>query len=236
MDIIVFITTHNRSADLEKTFINLFSEKEFIAKHNIKFEVFDDNSIEVEALQNKAICLKYGASYTFSIIKYGRFNFWRIHNKFFKRLQGRKFDYVYSLQDDFTYTKNFFNTSINLFESLKKIDDKFVCFNLMDNRIGVKAWTPFEPVGIKVNDIAFYKTGWTDCVYLADKKFYDVLTYHLTPISRQRWVKNPKKSSGVGEQISKRLFQAGYSFYQLKNPLISHIGHISKMNRWRNKL
>lgn len=236
MDIIVFITTYNRSDELTKGLENLFSEKDFLSKNKVRFEVFDDGSSPQYVEKNKAICAKYGITYINNILRFGRFNFWRIHNRFIKRLSKKQFNYVFSLQDDFVYVKDFFSTSISLFETLKKIDDKCVCLNLMDNRIGIKCWTNFEPVILNVNNTELYKTGWTDCVYLADKKLFELLDYNLLPIGRHRWIKNPKKSSGVGEQISKRIFHAGYNFYQLKNPLISHIGSISKMNKWRNTI
>ena len=51
----------------------------------------------------------------------------------------------------------------------------------------------------------------------------------MLPINPSRWNKNPNLSSGVGEQISKRLYNLDLNMYHVINNLTIHGDHESKL-------
>jgi hypothetical protein len=72
-------------------------------------------------------------------------------------------------------------------------------------------------------------TRWFDLQgFLADRKFFEILRYRMIPVSSRRWEKR-HYSSGVGEQLTRRLFHRG-QVYQADPALIYHGGHQSEMN------
>ena len=58
-------------------------------------------------------------------------------------------------------------------------------------------------------------------------KFFESLDFKLNPIPLSRWNKNPNISSGVGQQISVRLFEKGLNMYHVINTLTTHGDHKS---------
>lgn len=72
-------------------------------------------------------------------------------------------------------------------------------------------------------------TRWFDLQGLmVDRRFFEVLHYRMIPVSRRRWEKKPY-SSGVGEQLTRRLFHRG-NVYQAHPSLVFHGAHPSEMN------
>lgn len=72
-------------------------------------------------------------------------------------------------------------------------------------------------------------TRWFDLQgFMVDRKFFELLRYRMIPVSRRRWEKKPY-SSGVGEQLTRRLFHRG-NVYQAHPSLVFHGAHPSEMN------
>lgn len=230
MNIIIFITTYNRSDELKDTLKSLVSDKDFLAHNNVVFEVYDDKSDYEHSLKNMKICQAFGTKYLTSDVHFGKFNFWQLHKKIFKKLSHKEFDYAFSLQDDFEYTNNFLSKAIEIFKDIEKENNKFVCLNLRDDRIGkIVTWTNLRHQEKNINNLKLHKVGWVDCVYLANKKFFEILNFKVFPIDKKRF-KNSKISSGVGRQMSKRIVNSNHSIYQLKNPISKHLMIQSQMN------
>ena len=55
------------------------------------------------------------------------------------------------------------------------------------------------------------------------------LDYRMIPVHPNRWRRNPGLSSGVGKQLTRRLFGRA-NVYQCFPPLVFHGGHPSVMN------
>lgn len=233
-NIIVFITTYNRSSELKNTLESLCSDKDFFKQNNVEIEVHDDKSDKEHAVKNIKTCRVFGARY-FAISKNrGKENFWLTHRKFIQGLKSRKFDYVFSLQDDYEYEDNFFSKAVKIFSAIKKHDNRIICLNLQDNRIGQKYWnTKLGKANelLVVNNISAYKVGWVDCVYLANRDFFKMLDFTVKPINKNRWKRNKKKSSGVGQNMSEKITKSRLTVYQLSNPIIKHVGYQSQMGR-----
>lgn len=230
-NIIIFITTYNRSEELKNTLESLLSDKDFLARNNVQFSVYDDKSDIEHATKNKTICRKYKVAYVIMPKNFGKKGFWRLHKKIFDNLENTKFDYAFSLQDDYTYEENFLTKTLKLLQRLEKENPKTVCLNLQDNRIGQKHWVSGINSNelINIDGVALWKVGWIDCVYLASRRFFKALDFNILPVHKSRWKRNSRKSSGVGEGMSQRIFRSKLNIYQPNIPLTKHIGIISKM-------
>lgn len=239
MKIFVFITTHNRHEKLKFTLEKLYASKALAEEklgYQFNFQVIDDRSNARNTINNEKLCEDFGVEYKRSTIRYGKINFWKMHNKIFRRMSKMDFDYAFSLQDDFNYDPDFFTKALTIFQKLEELYPKTVCLNLRDDRVGKRDWTIFDPKPLQVEGLDLFKIGWIDMIYLANRKFFNVLNYKVDPIPKNRWTKKPKKSSGVGEQMSIRMVRSKNDMFQLKNSLVSHIGkYESQMNRHRNK-
>lgn len=73
-------------------------------------------------------------------------------------------------------------------------------------------------------------TQWFDLhAFLVDRTFFACLRYQMLPPPRARWARDPKLSSGVSEQFTRRLF-ARRNIYQVRDTLALHGGIPSLLN------
>lgn len=74
------------------------------------------------------------------------------------------------------------------------------------------------------------RTQWFDLqAFYVDRAFFELLAYRMIPIHRNRWRRKPRISSGVGKQLTLRLFRRA-NVYQSYPPLVFHGGCESQMN------
>lgn len=72
-------------------------------------------------------------------------------------------------------------------------------------------------------------TQWFDLpAFMTDRAVLELLRYRVIPVSQRRWSKKPY-SSGVGEQLTRRLFRRA-NVYQAIPSLVFHGAHPSEMN------
>lgn len=72
-------------------------------------------------------------------------------------------------------------------------------------------------------------TQWFDLqAFLVDRAFFELLHHRVFPVSERRWKKKPY-SSGVGEQLTRRLLGRA-NIYQATPSLVFHGAHPSEMN------
>jgi len=65
-------------------------------------------------------------------------------------------------------------------------------------------------------------TNWFDLqAFMVDLQFFELLNFRMVPIHPNRWLRKPTTSSGVGRQLTLRLFGRG-NVYQAWPPLVSH--------------
>ena len=79
--------------------------------------------------------------------------------------------------------------------------------------------------------IGFLTILFINLCFISEKKFFEVLNYKLEEIPKTRWVGNPNLSSGVGQQISLRLYNMNLNMYHTKKSFVYHGNHESKMNK-----
>ena len=210
----VIITTYNRLVELKKLLDDI-GKNNF---NNVKILIFDDGSEENYDLS------EYNVKYIKYLKNHGKTKFWKIIDQIFKSCKNIKSDYYFFLQDDQRIPSNFFEKSIEIYESIK--DPNKISLELRtDDRISNSNWTKFDPVDMG----EYVQTQWVELDFVCKYNFFQKLNFEIKPIESTRWDKNPNLSTGVGYQLSLRLNDCGMSMFHVKNTLISHGESESKL-------
>ena len=212
-DFCIVITTFNREKMLKELLNDIFKYTEY----KMFVVVFDDGS-------NKPYDL---SEYDVKYIKYVKNNglkyLWRIISDTFKFCKNIDAEHYFYFQDDLRLKENFFQESISIFESIPDNDKISLGTLMIDSQRNTPKWTGVYPIEYD----KYYKTQWCELVFMCKYKFFESLEFKLNPIPLSRWNKNPNISSGVGQQISVRLFEKGLNMYHVINTLTTHGDHES---------
>jgi hypothetical protein len=117
------------------------------------------------------------------------------------------------LPDDFLPVEDMVNRALAVWDSIQ--DPQKICLNLATDRLGCACWTKFTPED-KCN---VWLTQWMDMCFMCEERFFAIL-HHINEI-HMNWGHGRVKSSGVGSQISRRLYSMGQNLYQVKESLIT---------------
>jgi hypothetical protein len=219
MKIAISIKNYERKEML----LNLLSEiNEFKQKnplHDIFIDIWDDKSnFDKEFLQS--LISNYSVNQPKTHL--GKELHWKLwnynlHNDSLKR-DVDLFIYVPS-----DYSKLNLEKIISLAGKLK---DKEYVFNV-PNCGRLKCWNQKEP--IKVNE-EYSQYFFTDCAFFTNYKTLSKIGFYVNPINKSRF-KNPKLSSGVGQQFTNRLNALKIPMYTPKESLCFHGNHESTMHK-----
>ncbi|HET8933381.1 MAG TPA: glycosyltransferase [Polyangiales bacterium] len=132
------------------------------------------------------------------------------------------------IQDDLSLAPDFFARAFALWGSIR--DRKKAVLSLIsfgDDEVHGR-WTRYKRrklLGGKV-----WKTQWFDLpAYLVDEYFFETLGYRVFPADPLRFARGLGISSGIGEQLTRRLWRRG-NIYQAAQTLVFHGEHESVMN------
>ena len=134
-------------------------------------------------------------------------------------------DWFFFAQDDIS--------NVNMAE-IKRLTQskKPFAFNYMN--IGEdRGWTPFGQR--KADWFDGYRIGYVDCMFVTNRKTLDLLHWQILPVNQKRFL-NPNISSGVGQQLSRRLFELSVPMWMPNKSLAYHGDHESKMHPLERKL
>ena len=166
----------------------------------------------------------------------GKHQFWRTINKAIVSANRADADYFLWLQDDNLLDNNFVEEAIKQWDAIENPNKAILTLRVEECRAGAKQWTNFTPVLVQYGDYEFWHTDWFDMQGICGRRFFEILNYEILPVPKIRWKKYKKLSSGVGQQISKRLVKAGATAYQAKYSLIKLNENLpSVMHTWRPK-
>jgi glycosyltransferase involved in cell wall biosynthesis len=156
----------------------------------------------------------------------GRERFYEVINQLWSYAQRVPADYYVMLQDDITLEPDMLSQAISVWESID--DPTKICLNLMLDKVREDqiCWTGCLPE----RGAHYSRTQWVDGFYLAEKRFFNALSWRLDSVHPWRWRDVTLQSSGVGQQMSLRLHQAGYSMYRVPKTLVHHGNHPSLMH------
>lgn len=217
LDFCIIITTYNRPDMLYKLLKDIESKKN---NYKIKIFIFNDGSTENYDLS------EFDVTHLKFFPNRGKKKYWEIINQTFNVVKSIKSKYYLYLPDDVMLIDDFFNELIRVY---RLIDDKNkICLNILtDGRVNRTNWTNFNSIHYD----EYIKTQWNDLCFLADSDFFSRLNYEIKPVPLSRWNGNSNLSSGVGQQISLRLYNMNLNMYHTKKSFVYHGNHESKMNK-----
>jgi FkbM family methyltransferase len=221
----IVITTFNRPDHLSRLIDDI--EAQWPGGAGLDISVFDDGSpMGYGGIERRLA--RHGWTYTRSGHNRGKAGWWEWWNAILAQLREGPADRYLVLQDDVRLCDGFFERVERLWSG---IDDRrkaslFLHADTYTAEPGRSRWTPFDEV--RVRDVV--RCGWVDLTaFRCDRRFFDALSWRLTPIERP-WDRKPWLGSGVGAQISSRLFASGLGMYRVVDSLVVHAQTPSMLN------
>jgi len=155
----------------------------------------------------------------------GKEGFWRNWDHALKLFKKSRNEFALFLQDDV------FDVRIDkIIEYHNLLKDKTYAFNVLtDSRI--TCWNSIAPTPFNEE---IDKVGFVDCLFFTTRKTLSLIGYWMEAIDRVRF-KIPGISSGVGQQLTKRLNNRRIPIYRNKTSLIYHGDHESIMHNHERK-
>jgi hypothetical protein len=220
-DALVIISSYDRFEKLDRILGQLFTQP---TKFNIRVIVYNDGSSDE---RYKTLPEKYPElMYLSSTANNGKFFYWRSINVLLKKVSRYTTHVVIQIDDDFILCDGFINEVMQVFFKSKELDNRYIAINYHNNSIcneGKKIWFGFDH-GV-------------DGGTVFDFNFLETLRFKIDPIPQHRWRKNPKLSSGVWTQVTKKINDWGLLTYKLNYSLACHDGNgDSKMNKVERNL
>lgn len=234
MRIAILITTYKRAEMLLPLLQQINCQR---ANHELAVIcVHDGPSSGYEGIE-KYLKSNFGNTLYSTQDHFGKSHYYRVINVLYEIAKAehekRKFDYFIQIPDDIALADNFFEKAIRQFEII--LDPKKVCLNLLNDGRNQPGWTRQPHKEVKFCHTLYILTQWVDMCFLSTSRFFELLNWKILRID-QLWASNPNLSSGVGLQISQRLFSDGNNIYQVNKTLVSHGDHESVMHPEHRRL
>ena len=220
---VIIVNTYNRPAECAELLRQLDEEGK---TSKLSVRVYDDASTAdystVQAICRRTECWHYIRLGH----RHGRELYWKLHHFIMHDLRSIDFDYCIYLPDDITLCPRFIKRALHLWGQIA--DPKKIALNLLRDagRDEGRCWTKQLPV----DRGPVMLRGWIDMMFLCERRLFEVLGWRMLDTNRSRWIANPLAGSGVGQQLSTRLYEKGWGLYQAKESLVWHLDGPSKMN------
>jgi hypothetical protein len=221
MDVIkVNITAYNREPMLVRLLDQLFVEADR-ARVKIVVDIFDD-------------CTPGGykgiSSYDVNVVRLpnhvGKQGYYKLVSALFSRMRRSGYEHSLILPDDVELCVHFFGRMMSYWDQIANPRKATLNLLLDESREGKACWTGYHPR----KRYGVLQTQWMDMCCYVHASVYEALSYRMLPIPAKRWRYSPTLSSGVGEQISRRLHRMNYAMFQVPETLCYHGDHDSVMN------
>jgi hypothetical protein len=207
-DSIVLICTYNRYEKVNNILADLYNQK---TDYTFKPIIVDDASTEKEYSQLKKDYPEI--DYIRLPKNNGKKQYWQTVTLGLKKSNDYDYKYLIQLDDDFILTDNFLNKLIKIHEKNHSKDNRYVAtsFHLTSNRDRDKTrW-----------NMKF----WIDGGGLYRYDFLKMINFQVDYISPMRWKNKTHLSSGVWQQISRKINRFGYKIFKTKKSLVYHDGN-----------
>lgn len=199
----ICITTYNRPVKLNKL-LHLLPHN----NPNVNIKVFDDGSSTsytsvVEAFpQAEFYTVKHG----------GKQLFWRLFDFMFRTLEiSERYDRYLFIQDDMICREGVLQ---DIEEDWSKLTSKDTLalnpvFNIVKYDTNIWKSNSLVLQRIVKKGTTFFKKGFIDCKFYCSVKLLEKLNWSVYPVAPNRWALDPLLGSGVGQQITERLWEKG---------------------------
>lgn len=161
--------------------------------------------------------------------RFGKPNFWRVHQTALFVARAWAPERTLYLQDDVLFEPDLFERSDTIWRGTAADAARRVLylFSSRDDEPEGR-WARFARRDLP--ELACRQTNWFDLqAFVVDRAFFELLGYRMVPIHDNRWKRRPEVSSGVGRQLTLRAFGRA-NVYQAWPPLVRHGAEPSQMN------
>lgn len=211
-EVVIIIPTINRFENIYNILNDLFTQETF---YKFKIIVINDNSNDERYDVLKSFFPEI--TYLTNDINYGKKKYWMTINKLFGEAQKNKFRYLIQIDDDVKLLDGFINNVINKFKLFREYDSKIIC---MDYRLYG---------GRDKNKWGF--KYWIDGCGIYDYNFLKKINFKIDEIPSYRWSINKNTSSGVWEQVSKKINDFGLKTIKIDISLVEEIECETQMQK-----
>lgn len=80
------------------------------------------------------------------------------------------------------------------------------------------------------------RVGFTDCGFFCNRRALEATLWKVKPIPKERWIKNPLASSGVGRYLTIMFTNRKIPMYKPEKSLAYHGDHESQMHKEERKI
>lgn len=124
------------------------------------------------------------------------------------------------MEDDVALNDEFVTRALSLYEAIDDPNKSALYLARFDDDDPKGQWVSFPRRAC--SEAPLDETAWLDLhAFVAGRRFFEVLDWTLFAPHPWRWVGNAKRSSGVSEQMTLRLFRRA-SIYQVRKSLAFH--------------
>lgn len=238
--LLVTITTYRRPTELREL-IEALARYEALRAPDCWLCILNDRSDADYGAAREALARSFPGRYLWldARERMGKPGFWRTHQTILLAARTARCEFLLSLQDDVQLAPGFADRLWEAWGATGGDPARRVLYlfsSANDNARGT--WVDFPrmaaPPGVPAR-----RTDWFDLQgFLIDREGLALLRYWVVPITAWRWRKNTVHSSGVGRQLTRRLFGRATT-WQCDPPLLFHGASPSEMNpeaRQRNPL
>jgi len=209
-DAIIMISSYNRYKKLLSILNQLFTQE---TKFLFKVIVYNDGSTEN---YDELPILFPQINFINGKINNGKKKYWESITRLWKEIKSHyNTRTVIQIDDDFILCENFIDTVIDFFMEKVKINPNVMAISYHVNPDYKQKRWGFD--------------DWVDGGALYSDRFLKKIDYAVEPISEKRWESNPKLSSGVWHQITKKIHQFGGVIVTPETSMAYHDGNEDSM-------
>lgn len=220
-DACVVVTTYNRPGNLQRLLEDVQATR---SRWDLRVRVYDDCSSTSYA-DARAVLAAEGWDYVRAAENHGKKAFWRWMTRIYSELRKEPARYFFFLQDDVRLCSDFFDRAIGIWRGIDDPTKVSMMLVRDSNRQVGPGWTRARPVRFT----ATWRTGWIDCIFMAERRYLEALGYRVRSPGN-RWRRGSTLGSGVGSLNSKALYRKGLGMHCVSRSLVALVQERSQMN------
>lgn len=225
------ITTYNRDESCARVVHDLAQQCSALSlTHAARVLVLDDASHAPYERTRAALDQWFPGRHIYARATHnqGKRHFWRTYQLAFQWLQQVRPEHALFVQDDLELTSTFVHDALSLWRGID--DPHKAVLSLLQSADDEPngRWISFLRADVAGG--ALRLTQWFDLpAFVIGPQALDLLQHRVFAVHPNRWMRDPAASSGVGRQLTYRLWKRG-NIYQVARSLAFHGAEPSQMN------
>ncbi len=214
-DVVIIITSYNRFELVNNLLYEIYSQD---TDYKYKVILINDGSTD---RQYSVLSDRYPELiYLENNENHGKHGYWKTINKVLEEARKYITNSILQMDDDFLPCKNFLNKLITLYYTKKEESNQVICisYHLYDSK--------------HLHEGRWKLKYWVDGGGLYDIEFIKLINYNIDEIPMSRWEENKNLSTGVWQQVSKKINKMGCFIYKTPVSYVKHLGVVeSRMSK-----